>query len=253
MSLTDTLKTEYLKILSGYDINFFDRTTVVEGIAGYSDIFLPAAPAEWKSGRRVMIVGRETRGWKRPASTGSYDTLERHIDAMVECHTNFSARHGSKNKQNRGETFWNFMRSVGDIVGDGNVAWCNLFCMDFKDTMPQPGQPYYDTVKSLSAQLLKAEINVLQPDVIIFANGGASVLVRREFFPLSGPESVCTDWRPVGMFDKTKLERFTLYGSIDCYRINHPSSISRENRAARTLLLEHLRSTFAASVQRSAI
>lgn len=98
MSFTDLLKIKYLKILSEYDINLFDRTTVLEGIAGYSDIFLPGAPAEWRSVRRVMIVGRETRGWKRPASSGSYDTLERHIDAMVECHTNFSTRHGSKKK-----------------------------------------------------------------------------------------------------------------------------------------------------------
>ena len=248
MSLADALKAEYLEILSGYDINFFDRSTVVEGIAGYSDIFLPGAPAEWQSGRRVMIVGRETRGWKRPTSIGAYDTLERHIDAMIGCHTSFSACHGSKKKQNRGETFWNFMRSVGDIVGDGNVAWCNLFCMDFEDTMPQPGQPHYDTVKSLSAQLLKAEINILRPDVIIFANGGSSVLVRREFFPLSGPERVCTDWRPVGKSDKTKLERFTLFGSIDCYRINHPSARSPANRAARKFLLDHLRSLFSASV-----
>lgn len=248
MSLSSTLKEKYLEILSGCNVNFFDRTSVVESIAGYSDVFLPGSPTEWKSGRRVMIVGRETRGWKRPASIGFYDTLERHIDAMVGCHTSFSARHGSKKKQNRGETFWNFMRSVGNIVGDGNVAWCNLFCMDFEGTMPPPRQQHYDAVKSLSAQLLKAEINILRPDMIIFANGGSSVLVRREFFPLSGPESVCTDWRPVGKFDRKKLERFTLYGSIDCYRINHPSARSRANRAARTLLLDHLRSSFADSV-----
>lgn len=83
---------------------------------------------------------------------------------------------------------------------------------------------------------------ISQPDIIIFANGVSSARFRRKYFPHTGEHSVCTklaDYREQGIAN-AQLWRFHLNGTVQCYRIQHPSSISAASREARPFLLEQV-------------
>lgn len=46
----------------------------------------------------------------------------------------------------------------------------------------------------ISEQLLKAQINILQPDVIIFANGASSARFRQGIFPIRANRVYVASW-----------------------------------------------------------
>lgn len=109
---------------------------------------------------------------------------------------------------------------------------------------------YFAQLLEVSELLLKTQIEILQPDTIIFANGASSARFRQGYFPHKGKASVCSDlrdFRDQGI-PLNQLWRFKLHGSIQCYRIQHPSSISAASRAARQFLLAQLRKGVAGHV-----
>lgn len=98
-------------------------------------------------------------------------------------------------------------------------------------------------VIELSKRLLKVQLEILQPDIVIFANGAVSAKFRQDYFPHKGELSVCSelgDFCDQGIAP-SQLWRFKLYPHIQCFRIQHPSSISAPSRAARRFLLQQLR------------
>lgn len=106
---------------------------------------------------------------------------------------------------------------------------------------------YFPTVEKYSELLIKAQIEVLKPEIIIFANGITSVRSRRKFFPISGEQVACTKghhYEHIGsdrtshkIIRKHHLWGFTLYDEIGCFRIHHPSAQSKEAAQARKFLL----------------
>jgi len=101
---------------------------------------------------------------------------------------------------------------------------------------------HFEDLAKVSKRLLEAQITILRPDIIVFANGASSARIRQQFFPHKGELSVCSelgDYRMQGI-PLNQLWRFRLHGSIQCYRIQHPSSVSAHSRAARRFLLDEI-------------
>ncbi|MFT8542019.1 hypothetical protein [Acetobacter sp.] len=192
-----------------------------------SGLFVTASPTQWKLGKRILVVGRETRGWNVINEKKPYTDLPSYLAEAMDKQKKFLAKY-IEEKKDKGFTFYNFLRDLGNQFGTGNIAWSNLFCFDWNGSTPnQKSTPHYKAIKELSGLLLKAAIQNLDPDIIIFANGSSSAKVRREFFPINGePAATPAPW--VNYLDqkieKIELQSFVLYGKIKCYRINHPAN-----------------------------
>jgi hypothetical protein len=99
--------------------------------------------------------------------------------------------------------------------------------------------PRFQEIKQHSQALLKAQIDVLQPDIIIFANGMNTAGCRREYFPIDGSGQVCTNGRDYvsASIGRDHLWEFDLYERIRCFRIHHPSARSKGAARAREFLI----------------
>ena len=99
--------------------------------------------------------------------------------------------------------------------------------------------PRFPEIKGHSQALLKAQIDVLQPDIILFANGMDTAHCRREYFPTSGPGQVCTNGRDhvAAGIENGHLWEFDLSERIRCFRIQHPAVRSTEATHAREFLI----------------
>lgn len=230
--LDKKLYQSYLDILKNYDEDLLNKKPDSSAYSDLSGLFVTASPAQWEKGKRILVVGRETRGWNVVNENKPYTDLQSYIKESMEKQKNFLLKYIEK-KKDPGFTFYNFLRDLGSHFGNDNIGWANLFCFDWKGSTPnQKNTPNYETIKELSGRLLKAAILDMEPDIIIFANGSSSAQVRREFFPLSGEAAVCsTPW--VNYLDqkieKIELESFVLYGKIKCYRINHPANRAKKS------------------------
>ena len=233
---------KYQEILFNTDPKLiFEDLRSTPDYSGFSNLFLADAPSMWEQGKRVLIVGRETRGWKPKHPISHSGDLVKLICELMKMQSNHYNKFISVKKE-PGMRFFHFLRKVAEIVGKGNVAWCNIFALDWEKSTPSKKKtPHFEAVVELSEKLLKAQISILQPDVIIFASGGAGSTVRRRYFPTSGPESVCSDPKDFDGVANSNLWAFKLYGKIQCFRTDHPSSRAKPYQEARTRVLEELK------------
>lgn len=186
-----------------------------------------------------MVIGREFGGdgWiVRPKTAG----VEAYVAQALIKHRDFFARWMARG-QDRGVTFFNFMRALAARCGDGGLIYSNLLCFDSRGKDPSRSE-HYPFIKMLSRQLLDLQLDYFRPEVVIFANGTGTVGVRREFYPVDGAGKVCEGlrhWEDQGV-SRHHLWHFELLGKHACYRIQHPATRTEQARAARDLLLDLL-------------
>lgn len=230
----------YFDILKDVNPAFFDKKSINNlNYSGFSGLFVSSTPDIWEAGKRIMVIGRETRGWKIIDNDHPYISLDDYISRAMQVQKNFLAEY-IETKRDRKSSFFNFLRDVASIVGTGNVAWANLFCCDWKKSIPtKKNTTHYDDILKISESLLKKQIEILSPDIIIFANGVSSAKIRRKYFPLDGEKKVCRDIEKYDDFNMPDIEliSFTLNEKIKCYRINHPSNWTKPAREARKFLM----------------
>jgi uracil-DNA glycosylase len=144
-------------------------------------------------------------------------------------------------KNQRGRRFHNLTRSVANKCGKDGLIYSNLFCFDWNKGSPIHS-PYFEVIKKYSEALLKIQLRILEPEIIIFANGITSVPHRREFFPIHGDNQVCTNGRDYSSegIANHHLWEFDLYKNIRCFRIHHPSTRTKEAAKARQFLINLL-------------
>lgn len=229
ITINNTIDTKlyqsYIDIIKNYREELFTKQS--EEYSKLSGLFVTSSPTQWEVGKRILVVGRETRGWNVINEKKPYTDLPSYLAEAMDKQKKFLAKY-IEEKKDKGFTFYNFLRDLGSQFGTGNIAWANLFCFDWNGSTPnQKSTPHYEAIKELSGLILKAAIQNLEPDIIIFANGSSSAKVRREFFPVDG-ELAATSAPWVNYLDqkieKIELESFVLYGKIKCYRINHPAN-----------------------------
>lgn len=237
----DLLKTAYLEILKDEPLAYFEsRDKRPGGVTGLSGLFLPGVSGSYMNAEhKVMIVGCETAGWeplgKRIEIAGKIKTylyppfngLGNYVDASIrtqQAHLNNALEANRKNDP--GRTFFNFFRSAEKVVSREGLVWANLFCFDWDKKSPI-NCPEFGFIKSLSKKLLNKQIEILQPDFIIFASGIAVANHRRDFFPVDGVNKRCVSSPRSNQNIKLHyLWEFTLDKRIKCFRTHHPSARS---------------------------
>lgn len=246
MVKNELLKSAYLDFLKDMDSTFLDKPGVrAEFCSGLSGLFLPSVSAGYSSAKnKVMIIGRETTGWEPLGKKGKkvyddFESMEAYIERTMQKHQNFFKKMLEKPSGDRGHTFHNFTRATARAVGGEGLIYANLFCFDWKQKSPVKC-PQFAFIKDLSQKILEAQIRVLQPEFIIFANGMSSAKYRREFFPV-GEDGRCTATKSYPeKIQAHYLLEFMLDKKIRCFRVHHPSARSKEARRGRTLALELL-------------
>lgn len=244
----ELLKSAYLDFLKDMDSTFLDKPGVrAEFCSGLSGLFLPSVSAGYSSAKnKVMIIGSETAGWeplgKKIDGITTYDdfsSMEAYIERAMQKHQRWFKKMLEKTSDDRGHTFHNFTRAATRAVGGDGLIYANLFCFDWRKKSPIKC-PQFDFIKDLSQKILDAQIRVLQPEFIIFANGISSAKYRCEFFPV-GEEGRCTATKSYPeKIQAHYLLEFMLDKKIRCFRVHHPAARSKEARRGRTLALELL-------------
>ncbi|OBY75494.1 hypothetical protein [Acinetobacter gyllenbergii] len=234
----NVLEQEYLKLLSKVDESFFnvvhEYSKWKEGLSG---LFLASEPDNyWIAKNRIMIVGAETRGWN--IKLDQVYALDHYILKSIEKNKNFFQKMMLEPRTKK-ITFHDFTRAVADRSGVEGLIYSNLFCFAWKEKSPIKSK-YFEQIKDISFELLNAQIEYFEPNIIIFANGSQNTTYRRAFF---NPDlySKGQDYREHGV-DKTQLYKFMYDEKYLCYRIQHPSTIRGKRAAltARNKLLELL-------------
>lgn len=234
----------YADILKGMDSAFLDVQHPASKVAGgLSGLFLPSVSPDYHQARnRIMIVGRETRGWSIKTSKNAPFDLDSYIESAIFTHQSFFQKQLDK-KNSKGRAFHNFTRSIAKKCGTSGLIYSNLFCFSWKKGNPKK-HPDFETIKHYSKRLLDAQIEILKPQIIVFCNGSSSAGARREFFPVDGNAPVCSNFREHGdsssPIPNRQLWEFTLNDSIRCFRVQHPSSRSQETIKAHKYLIKHL-------------
>lgn len=147
-------------------------------------------PRRWmESGQRILIVGQETLGWDFEAGDyypwpyppirnfQDFLDIDKSVEAMIHGYRQFEfALH---QPQNYGSPFWRAYRQIRVSVGDNadgfetSVLWTNLFrtSLDGGSVVGNGSPTEIELIRSSGADLLKAEIKILQPTSVIFFTG----------------------------------------------------------------------------------
>lgn len=234
----EVLKSEYVRILDSLDPSYFDGDHAASKLTqGLSGLFLASVRPEYVNAKnKIMVVGRETRGW-RVLKDIPFRGVADYVAEAVSRHREFFDRELGKKSASRGRSFHNFMRSVAQRSGGDGLVYANLFCFSWNKSTPARS-PFFEEIKSVSEKLLKAQIRLLSPDLIIFACGMSSVVWRRQFFPIGGDQNCCLNSRDYVRdgISRHHLWEFDLYGKTRCLRVHHPSARSVQAEKARQFL-----------------
>lgn len=204
----DELKSEYQKVLEHSEIE-----TLFSAHSELSGVFLPSPSQNYfNSHPRVFVVGQETRGWRNRSCSikNQYSIDDVGLDASMKLSQEFSS---SGEKQS---TFLQFYRKLASrIYSDSRDAalWSNQFCVSYKSGSPE-GLPTgaFDIVKKISFGLLRAQIDILEPNVIVFTTGPDRDKYIKECFP---------EYETVDIVEPRRLWHFKV-GDVDCIRTSHP-------------------------------
>jgi uracil-DNA glycosylase len=111
------------------------------------------------------------------------------------------------------------------------VVWGNLFCVSHAGRTPT-NSPTFAHIQALSTRLLRAQISVVDPDVILFTTGAAYDSFLRDCFP---------DRSGSVVIEPRCLWRFRL-GRALCFRTSHPRYVAHNQwrNQALDLAYRHL-------------
>lgn len=211
--MQNALLERYAQIVSLGELQDLAKTE--RGLGG---LFLPGVPDGYtECSRRVMLVGKETRGWggglaRTIAGLGPTSDVRSYLNETMRLHARYlrAPQAGSK--------FFQFFRELSARLDaaspDGSsIIWANLFCMSYLGKSPVRAKLQFERIARLSRELLLAQIEVLRPDAIFFVTGAGydkhlkSVLaVRNESVRVSPKRLWC----------------FETAGRIPCFRTAHP-------------------------------
>ena len=214
---------------------------------GLNDVFFPKAPDGYEAAPlKVMVMGRETTLWNFGKGR-TFQTVAEYVDVGMTKHGDFLRRFLHAPASSSGLV--RLLKGAGEATSNPGLIWSNLFAVSHDAADPRKNAAAWPHVRDLSKALLDIQIEVLQPDVIIFANGIDSAGVRKEFFPHAGPGGPVSGDRCTGSrnweadkVSKRHLWGFQLDGRIECFRTQHPSAKFHRTKAAaaRQILMREL-------------
>lgn len=178
-----------------------------------SGLFLPGVTQAYLAASvKVMLVGKETRGWgKLHALNSRFSSATEYIDHAMQKHETMLSAPPAASK------FFQFYHDVCASVpgacsqAPDAVAWSNLFCISYRSGSPTRLAHGFDDIKAMSRSLLHVQIDVLQPDVLLFVTGTGYDCYIKEFFAITDSKRVVP--RALWSFKAN---------DVQAYRTSHP-------------------------------
>lgn len=195
------LASAYEDVLAQFDFNRFSG--VVQGL---SNIFLPSAPSQ--TPLKLLVIGQETKGWLGSLDVALGDDLPGYVRRSMARHREMLAQVPRKSK------FGQFHKRASKKLrcAREEIGWANLFSVSYRRKSPVRS-PAFMAISELSRHLLEAQLQILQPQNILFVTGPGYDCHIKAWFGADMAESQVIVAR--------RLWRFRL-GSAICYRTNHP-------------------------------
>lgn len=187
---------------------------------------------------KILIIGRETKGWLKSCNDFKYNGNG--LKLLMNKSKDFVQNQLKEGrKDTRGKSFFNFVRDIAKKSGGDGILWANIYAADYKGKHINhlKDKDMIKEIETISKKIIVAQIEVLNPDIIIFATGNQGINARRRYFPNSNLRE-CT---AIEGYPSKDLWAFKLpdYDS-QCYRIHHPSALHSEKKQARQKLIELL-------------
>ncbi|QDZ26566.1 hypothetical protein [Noviherbaspirillum sp. UKPF54] len=196
-----------------------------------SGLFLPGITESYLTSRlKVMIVGKETRGWAKPKEVKDLTNTENYIECVMKQHVRVLRKPPSASK------FFQFYRAACQALSDKKppaadaVAWANLFCLSYRSSTPTRCLDSFEEIKELSRTLLRIQVEVFRPDVMLFVTGTGYDSYIKEFFDVTGSQRLVPK----------ALWSFKADG-IQAYRTSHPQwEKGRQYREQALVLMQEM-------------
>ena len=178
-----------------------------------SDAYL-AAPV------RIMFVGKETNGWW--GNLGAYYAAE---DALSELMKRYQKQMGMKKWP--GRFFPMLGRTARELAGAqvDAIAWTNLLRTDWEHGkgFSRNSKDFSAALTKMSQDMLRFEVEILKPNVIIFACGASyDSVIKATFRNRTNSDPIV----------KRVFWQFKV-GNILCFRCQHPQAIRRKGSALK--------------------
>ena len=193
---------------------------LIPGGEDYSwPLLIKATEAYVESPTRLMIVGQETYGWYGHFAPGRSERITGIQDHYAEF--DFAARYKST-------PFWRAVHRLRSTVASSSdrraLAWSNLLPVDKAQKRPWALEGHLAKLG-----ILRREIEVLKPDVVVFFTGpDYDGLVARQFPGVLH--------QTVGGYDLRTLSRLAHAGlPTKSFRTYHPAYLSRSRQFDRVL------------------
>lgn len=208
-----------------------------------SGIFLPEVFPEYLGAPvRVMLVGKETKGWFKGFSDVSDGGLDAYTQQAMAEWKRVAEIPPRKSK------FGQFRRHLDKALSERAERpvrhhWANLFCLDHAKGSPvHLEEQHFKAIRSLSKELLRIQLDVLRPDVLLFTTGIGTTSYDRHMADMLDITARNTDMTPA---PPGSLRRFLANG-ICSIRTAHPRALTKTDRLATLAeILAFNRSTFA--------
>jgi len=224
------------RYLAKLDIQQLSAITEGERNGVLSGLFLPTvADAYLDSPVRVMLIGQEPRSWgvsMHALANGELTptALDTYVRAQMK------AYRGEAAKARPGQhVFLQFRKQLRTALrpflapGADSIHWGNLLCVSLNGrTATKASQ--LASIRILSKQLLAIQLEILQPDLVVFASGpnydtflkdqidnrykGLDGFKPREFWPIQIEAPPCLGWRVRHPRALTRATRAELIGAL---------------------------------------
>ncbi|MDI1270543.1 MAG: hypothetical protein PSV40_15755 [Polaromonas sp.] len=211
------------------ELNDFYTATLLDAKALFDDnhlqklsapLLISISDAYLSAPIRIMFVGKETNGWW--GSLGAYYAAENALSLVLK-----------RYQQQMGESTWPgrffpmLSRTARELTGAraDAVAWTNLMRTDWEQGkgFSRNSKKFSDELTLMSQKMLRFEVSLLEPDVVIFACGASYDSVIKATFPHR------TNSEPIV---KRALWKFNI-GKILCFRAQHPQAMRRKSSALK--------------------
>lgn len=194
-------------------LNLLQLQSLALSFGDLAGVFLPGVTQAYlNAGVKVMVIGKETRGWGMLHSeTARFSSMAAYVDHAMQKHEKMLGAPPAASK------FFQFYRDVCDSVlgastrASDAAAWSNLFCISYRSASPARLACGFNEIKDMSRALLHAQIEVLQPDVLLFVTGAGYDHYIKEFFTITDSRRIVP--RALWSFKANDLQ---------AYRTSHP-------------------------------
>jgi hypothetical protein len=132
----------------------------VTGGTGLSDVFLPTVPVNYvEAPVKVMVVGRETKGWRYFPKAAQIDSISDYVKAGMDKHSSFRDRERCLFSKSSRSGLIRLLKDVCKQTSHAGLIYSNLFAVDHNKKDPRSNKQVWPHIRSLSEQLLNIQID----------------------------------------------------------------------------------------------